>query len=272
MYKTLVVEDNAVFRYAVRTIVDWASCGFELAAEAVNGKHALTLLEARRFDLILTDVSMPEMNGIDLLRTVKQQAPDTVIVMLSSYDDFQFVKDSMKIGAEDYLLKHDLEPAAMRQMLEQVKQVLDKQKDGRRAQTDVSSHGVAAEEAPIGMDAAAGTAGSVPASASACRRKEIRQAIAYIQAHYAEDISTAALASSLGFSANYLSNLFRSETGCRIKEFVNRERVEQARRLLKDTNLKVYEVAERVGFQDVSYFCKVFKEITGTTVSTERNS
>jgi len=241
MYKTLVVEDNAVFRYAVRTIVDWASCGFELAAEAVNGKHALTLMEARRFDFILTDVSMPEMNGIDLLRTVKRDSPDTVFVMLSSYDDFRFVKDSMKIGAEDYLLKHDLEPEGMRRMLEQVKQVLDKQREDRRVQAEG-------------------------------RRKEIRQAIAYIQAHYAEDISTAELAQRLGFSANYMSNLFRSETGYRIKEFVNRERVAQARRLLKETNLKVYEVAERVGFQDSSYFCKVFKEITGTTVSTERNS
>lgn len=271
MYKTLVVEDNAVFRYAVRTIVDWASCGFELAAEAVNGKHALTLLEARRFDFILTDVSMPEMNGIDLLRTVKRQTPDTVIVMLSSYDDFQFVKDSMKIGAEDYLLKDDLEPAAMRRMLEQVKQLLDKQREDRQARVrpnDVPRANAEAVVAATGMDAAAGTG----RFASACRRKEIRQAIAYIQAHYAEDISTAALARSLGFSANYLSNLFRGETGCRIKEYVNRVRVEHSKRLLKDTNLKVYEVAERVGFQDSSYFCKVFKEITGTTVSAERNS
>jgi len=264
MYKTLVVEDNAVFRYAVRTIVDWASCGFEVAAEAVNGKHALTLLEARRFDLILTDVSMPEMNGIDLLRAVKRQTPDTVIVMLSSYDDFRFVKDSMKIGAEDYLLKHDLEPEAMRQLLEQVKQLLDK----RRAREEESLRGAA--ETLTAADA--GARADTDAAGATYSRKEIRQAVDYIQAHYAEEISIAALARSLGFSANYLSNLFRSETGYRMKEFVNRVRVERAKRLLRDTNLKVYEVAERVGFQDSSYFCKVFKEITGTTVTTGRNS
>jgi two-component system response regulator YesN len=241
------VEDNAVYRYAVRTILDWPAHGFELAAEAVNGKQALQVLERERFDLILTDVSMPEMNGIDLIKAVKYSAPETVVVMLSSYDDFQFVKDSMKLGAEDYLLKHDLEPESLARILSQVRERLLSEENSRRQ------------------------GGRESASSRPCR-KEIQDALAYIREHFAEDISVTALSKVLNFSPNYLSNLFRNETGMRIFEYVNRLRMESAQRLLRDTESRVYEVAEKVGYQDVSYFCKVFKETTGTTVSEFRRN
>lgn len=246
-YKAMIVEDNAVYRHAVKTIIDWSANGFDLAAEAVNGKQALQVLENQRFDLILTDVSMPEMNGIDLIKAVKNSAPETIVVMLSSYDDFQFVKDSMKLGAEDYLLKHDLEPESLTKVLNQVRERLESQKNSRRLNVSDAMY-------------------------SRPYRKEIQEALAYIRVHFAEDLSVAALSKVLNFSPNYLSNLFRSETGVRMVEYVNRLRMESARSLLRDTELRVCEVAERVGFKDVSYFCKVFKETTGTTVSEFRRN
>ncbi|MEK0316713.1 response regulator [Cohnella sp. 56] len=505
LYQAMIVEDNAVYRQAIRTLVDWERHGFRIAAEAVNGKQALERLAAQRFDLILTDVSMPEMNGIELVKAVKENGVDAVIVMLSSYDDFQFVKDSLKLGAEDYLLKHELAPEALAAMLTQVQGKLERsevrrsQEQARRQEmrgwrmkqwltgdesaalpaddlagllptaayrlilladsagadggvrltdesgTDaaelipiragrsalivdaaaerVGRHGsgraaselaerwlacgaarcgrVAAIAAGDGRDGLRGLreayaqaeaalflavydgwgrlyeaqpgvrapgrpdgSGEADAAkrwqdalrsesgdrlaaaaaelfaqwarlkppksilqrrlaelyaslypyaepsaqgardwwtaladsldrlepirhleedlAAACRerfgeaqasqtsRKEIRQAIAYIREHYAEDISISDLSGRLGFSANYLSNLFRSETGLRMTEYVNRVRMEAAMHLLRDTQLKVYEVAGRVGYQDASYFCKVFKEITGRTVSAYR--
>ncbi|WP_217592374.1 response regulator [Cohnella sp. GbtcB17] len=512
-YQTMIVEDNAVYRHAIRTLIDWERSGFRIAAEAVNGKQALEKMAEQRFDLILTDVSMPEMNGIDLVKAVNERGEDTVIVMLSAYDDFQFVKDSLKLGADDYLLKQEMEPDTMVAMLGQVKEKLSRLRSSRKKERsnrseaqaarlkqwmtgEANAHPAAddglAELLPAGdyrlillasrecgeMDgdriqqaaqdgatelecgrtlaipirsgrlalvagvpddgargcgsgraarelagrwlgqgedrcsraaaiaAGRGSAGlyglreayeeaeralflavyegwgrlfeaepkpPAPANqaaeaeeaarrwqaavrsgsgedmaaAAACQfdllsrakpakvvlqrqlvdlyaslyhhadpaahavpdwwsvlsgsidrldpirrmeadfaafcrerfpeseavpanRKEIRQAIAYIRSHYAEDISVAGLSGQLGFSANYLSNLFRSETGLRVTEYVNRVRMEVAKRLLRDMQLKVYEVASKVGYHDASYFCKVFKEVTGETVTAFR--
>jgi two-component system response regulator YesN len=98
-------------------------------------------------------------------------------------------------------------------------------------------------------------------------RKEIQMVMDYIHAHYAEDITIVKLSNVLCISTNYLSNLFRQETGIQIIEYLNRYRIDRATKLLRDPTLKVYEVAERTGFQDTSYFCKVFKGIEGTTVT-----
>ncbi|MNY35565.1 HTH-type transcriptional regulator YesS [compost metagenome] len=96
-------------------------------------------------------------------------------------------------------------------------------------------------------------------------------ALAYIEEHYAEDITIAKLAESLHLSANYVSNLFKSETGLRFVEYLNRYRIRKAKTWLQDPSLKVYEVAEKTGFQETSYFCKVFKDLEGKTVKEFRS-
>ena len=93
-----------------------------------------------------------------------------------------------------------------------------------------------------------------------------------MEEHYAEDITVARLADVLHLSANYLSNLFKSETGMRIVEYMNRCRIQKAKQLLQDPAWEVYEVAEKTGFQETSYFCKVFKELEGKTVKEFRRN
>lgn len=121
MLKAMIVEDNAMYRYAVKSILRWEDHGFEIIHEALNGKHALELLKESQVDLILTDISMPQLNGIELIQHVKLFDPNIKIVALSSYDDFHFVKEALKLGAEDYLLKHELEPQSLENLLEQMR-------------------------------------------------------------------------------------------------------------------------------------------------------
>lgn len=121
MLNAMIVEDNAIYRYAIKSIIRWEDYGFHIVNEALNGVHALDILQHQHVDLILTDISMPEMNGIDLIQKVKQQDDSIKIVALSSFDDFRYVKEALKLGAEDYLLKHDLEPESLQQLLAQMK-------------------------------------------------------------------------------------------------------------------------------------------------------
>lgn len=96
---------------------------------------------------------------------------------------------------------------------------------------------------------------------------EIRSAIRYIQNHIAEDISLGEIAACVGLSDNYFSNLFKQEMGENLTAFVNRIRIEKAKQLLDTSNLKVYEIAEKVGFRNTTYFSTTFKKLVGISVS-----
>lgn len=123
-YKVLIVDDDQNFRYAAREMLPWKKYNFVIAAEAVNGKQALDLMHQERFDLVVTDMSMPLMNGVELIRAAKKEFPDVLFVALSAYDDFEFVKESLKCGAEDYILKYDMEEAKTEQVIAEMKNKL----------------------------------------------------------------------------------------------------------------------------------------------------
>lgn len=110
MLRIMIVDDDQNYRYAIRSILPWETYGFTIAAEAVHGKQALSLMESVPVDIVITDISMPMMNGIDLIREVKKRCPAVAILALSSYDDFEYVKEALKQGASDYILKHDMQP------------------------------------------------------------------------------------------------------------------------------------------------------------------
>ncbi len=128
MMKVMIVEDDVMFRYAIRTILDWSAYGFDIIGEAINGKHALQLMEGGEPELLLVDINMPEMNGIDLIKEVKKTRSYIKIIVLSNYDDFNFVKEALKYGAEDYLLKHELNREDLLRLLEQTKAKLTEER------------------------------------------------------------------------------------------------------------------------------------------------
>ena len=107
--RVLIVEDDKFFRFAIKKFVDWESHGFEIAGEAVHGAAALEFVESQPVEVVVTDMSMPVMNGIELTAMLRDKHPDILIIALSAYDDFEFVKESLKLGASDYILKQDIE-------------------------------------------------------------------------------------------------------------------------------------------------------------------
>lgn len=108
-WKILLAEDDQNFRYAIKEIVPWEDSEFEIIGEAIHGKQALEFMKTNSVDILLTDMDMPVMNGVELIREVKKLYPYVRILALSAYDDFSFVKESMKLGAEDYILKQDMD-------------------------------------------------------------------------------------------------------------------------------------------------------------------
>ena len=105
MLKTFLVEDEVVIREMIKKMIPWEQYGFELAGEASDGEMALPLILKSKPDLLITDIKMPFMDGLTLCKLVKKELPNIKIVILSGYDDFNYAKQAINIGVEDYLLK-----------------------------------------------------------------------------------------------------------------------------------------------------------------------
>ena len=510
MYKLLIVEDDVAYRYAVRSLLGRAGDRYEFLPDAINGKHALEIMQKERPDVIITDISMPEMNGVELIKRVKASRPEIKILALSAYDDFAFVKEALKSGAEDYLLKYELEESDLGGMLDALCTKIDKERKERRDSLEedfrrlvlgepggaekaggvlrglfpgkdpdlyaaaairplaadvpagrvrealerlaeenarcrfidlperklfaavlnlssldanaakeglgalakrivnrveqiagpvcvslsevfagtedpsksfrqaerllergfylTSSRILHAEEGPttgevrlddcrakaadllrsleagdgenaekaateffgllgekrpdlealgelavglfadffllakkkkrdfariagldrcpLRLEEIASSFAELERTVSACAlrfletekdprescRREIAAVRDYLRRNFRKDVELADIAASLGYSPNYLCNLFKKETGLRIFEYLNKVRIEEAVKLLSATNLKVYEIAERTGFRTASYFSQTFKDVTGRSISEYRKS
>ena len=105
MIKVFLVEDEVVIRDAIKNSIDWEQEGYEFVGEASDGELALPMILKEKPDILITDIRMPFMDGLELSRLVKKELPDTNIIILSGYDEFEYAKEAIKIGVEEYLLK-----------------------------------------------------------------------------------------------------------------------------------------------------------------------
>jgi two-component system, response regulator YesN len=126
MTKVMIVEDEALVRIGLKTLVHWEEHGFSLEAEAANGSEALNLLEKIQVDIIITDIRMPVMDGLAMINEIRKRQIDCEIIVLSSYDDFQYVKKAMVYGVKDYIHKPTMTPENIISTLERVKADIEK--------------------------------------------------------------------------------------------------------------------------------------------------
>ncbi|BBI31254.1 response regulator transcription factor [Cohnella abietis] len=105
MIKLMIVDDESIIRKGIRTSIDWWALQVEIVGEARNGKQALELVEQLKPDIVLTDIRMPHMDGLEFAQQLKQQFPYIKIIILSGYDDFNYARKALKIGVTEYLMK-----------------------------------------------------------------------------------------------------------------------------------------------------------------------
>ena len=105
MYRALIVDDEDIIKIGLKTIIDWEQLGFEIVGTAEDGLEAIKKVEELSPDLIITDIIMPRMDGIELMEELKKRGFAGKIIVLSNYGEVDYVKRAMKLGAEDYILK-----------------------------------------------------------------------------------------------------------------------------------------------------------------------
>lgn len=117
LFKIVIIDDEMILRNGLKYLCNWEEYGFTIVGEASNGVEGLQMIKELSPDIVITDIVMPEMDGIDLTAQIKKLYPNIHIIVLSSYDNFAYAKSSFKLGIADYLLKPELETDSLLQLL-----------------------------------------------------------------------------------------------------------------------------------------------------------
>ena len=148
MVKVFLVEDEAIIRHGIRDNIDWASHGFEFAGEAGDGEYAYPLILKAQPDILVTDIKMPFMDGLELSRLVKKALPRTRIIVLSGYNEFEYAKEAIKIGISDYLLK----PVSSAGLIDALKKAADEIREERENSRLLERYFVSYEKYSVFLD------------------------------------------------------------------------------------------------------------------------
>jgi two-component system response regulator YesN len=246
--KVLVVDDELPVRQELRSF-DWKSNGAELAGECEDGKAALEFCGQNRVDVIISDITMPSMDGINLFTQIRHRYPAIQLFVLTCHRNFDYAHQMLRLGVLDYLVKVNMKDEDIVRVLEKARASIERNR-----------------LVEIGALEKKRNTPSCPS------RPEIKRAQAYIDAHLETDLSLSSVAAQVGLSSYYLSHLFPAEIGIPFSEYVIERRLKQAKKLLKTTNLKIYEAAYKAGFPNYRYFSLVFKKRFGITPKECRKS
>lgn len=391
MWNLMIVEDESIVRIGLRYMLNWEELGFVWKAEASNGEEALQLLETEDIHIVMTDIRMPGMDGIELTKSIRSKYPAVQVIFISSYDNFSYAREAIRLGALDYLHKATMDEDEVAEVLrkaanklqatpvqeklvasedrhEYLLSLLDRhtfpvepyisdledQKfdEGywltvfrRRGDAIMESEEafqlrITAIQYFIAEYVAKDWGGivfhrsyreiiwltPVAAKVGIRSRKEnnqyvevlkqkvfellnvsviystsshyqhirqipdaymevllqlpvneqsdnfiVRRAKAYVDQHIVEDITLTKVAINAFVSPGHLSRIFLKEVGENFTDYVIRNKMEYAQKLLRGTNKKIYEIAAEIGYTNSHYFSKLFKERVGLTPVEYRN-
>lgn len=257
MWKVLLVEDEVFVRESVREIIAWEELGFTVSGEAGNGAEALEMIRQDAPDLVISDIVMPEMDGVELLRRTREEGYDSRFVMLTCMSDFENVRQAMEYGASNYILKLSMSVNSLRDTLRKINNELVKSQENRKVSAGPSGSAVPLPPLP---------------HEELTSHPEIQKILQYLHAHYDEDITVKSMSQYVMMAENYVSTLFKKKTGQTLIHYLHQIRVDQALQLLIHSDLPVYEIGNRVGFVNDNYFIKIFKRLTEQTPSQYRNN
>ena len=229
MIKVLIVDDERLIREGLRDFINWESLGMEIADTSGDGQDALQKVLALKPQIVLCDIRLPELSGLDVLRQARAKGSDSRFIFISAYSEFRYAQEALRLGASDYLLK-PIEMDALSEVLLRCRSTLE-----------------------------------VPAEAPEKSYQEnfMADVTAFLEENFSREVSIAEISAHMGMSVSYTGKLFKKNMGCSISQYLYRLRMERAKALIESTTDRIYEIAEQVGYSDISHFSKKFKEYWG---------
>ena len=246
----LIVDDEPRAREGIKRLLEkWAS-GQHRIITASNGKEALTILQHEKVHVLLTDIRMPEITGLEVLEKMKEDV-SPVVIIISAYPDFDYAQKAIGLGVLNYLLK-PVKKSELIETVEKAVQVSNKKEREKVIEKVVDDKLINA------LDQYYPT------------REPIREAIQFIDQHLKEEISLKDVADHIHLNPSYFSTLFKEQVKLTFSEYLTRRRMQRAKELLITTKMTVSEIAEACGYKTTKYFIQLFKEMEGETPNSYR--
>jgi YesN/AraC family two-component response regulator len=248
MLRLLIADDEMLERMVLnKTLVQNLGNRCEIL-QAENGRQVLELYEKKKPQILILDIEMPGITGIEAAQKIREKDKNCCIIFLTAFDDFSYAKKAISVHALEYLLKPFDEQEMMLVVEEAVRQV-------------EQNSGVDEIEAAAGNEEPAQEGNT---DADDPKMTKVTEEISrYIRENYVRDISMQDAARHMNYSEAYFSKLFKHCFGKNFTAYLTEYRVEMAKKLLAQSNINIKEVGFAVGYQDSGYFTKVFKRITG---------
>lgn len=246
MLKLLIADDERIIRETISSLIDWKSLGVELAGVCSNGLEAYDMIIDESPDIVLTDIKMPGMNGLELIRNIAEINPDTRFIILSGYGEFEYAKEAMKFGVRHYILK----PCNEKQISDSIAAVSQECYEKKAKKESPNTPSVFVEKM-YGKNTLS---------------EQIKK---YVEQHLSDsNITLKDIAENhLFMNVDYVSKRFLKETGHKFSDYLAETRIRNAKRYLAE-GYRIQDVADKVGCgNNPHYFSQLFKKKTGTTPS-----
>lgn len=253
MYRVLIVEDEDLIRKGLVYVFDWHKHDCVVIGEAANGREALEFIGKTAPDIVVTDIRMPILDGLGLIEAIKHMPIETII--LTGYDEFNYAQKAIACGVSDYLLKPVKD--------DDLGQALDKicERIRKNQIADYLTSRMETMEAYKILDVA------IYYTRVDYGSRYTPQVLTFIENNYMQKISIDHIADQLEVSGAYLARKFKEDVSHTFNDFLTRYRLQKALEFMGGSDLKIYQIAERVGFSEYKYFSQVFKNHTGYSPS-----
>lgn len=255
--KLLIADDEALIRKGLLSL-DWKSIGMDEVYSVSNGDEAWNLINTENIDIVIFDIRMPGLSGLELAELVKENSMDLAIVLLTGFSEFEYARRAIKSGVYEYLLK----PISPRELLETMENVRIRLEQERYQKKLVREH----EEIEGTFDTVAQVRNQFSKSS-----QSVLAILTDMASEFSTGISLSEMADRYHFTSSHISNKIKKETGYSFLEILNAIRLMNAALLLLEGE-KVNKVCEKVGYNDQRYFSQVFRRTFGCSPSEYKES
>lgn len=242
MFKVIIIDDEDLVREAIIALGKWRDFGIIKIYEADNAKSALEIIEKEMPDIVVTDMKMPVMDGIELLRVLDFNHHNTKVIVVSGFSDYIYTRQAIRSNVVDYILK----PVDSQDLNNAIAAAIS-------AIEDEKGKLAYAEDDEL------------------IERNGIFEVEKYVRDNFNNEINLEELANKFFMSREHISRLFKKQFNTNLFDYLTELRIEKAKELMHKTQYTVEEVALRVGFSNGNYFSKAFRRKTNLSPSEYRN-
>lgn len=231
MWKVMIADDEHYMLEAMENLIDWNKMECQLVYKARNGQSLLDQIKKNPPDIVITDIKMPLVSGIEVAKYVYENRLPIKVIILSAYAEFQYAQEAIKYDVCGYIIKTsviEMLPGMIQKAVGKLSIPVENEKDSEEHYSD----------------------------------DILGRLQKYIAEHYTDKLNLTRIAQDIHANGSYLSRLYKTKTGQNLFDVINKMKLEKAKEYMSQ-GMRIYEIAQLVGFDDVSYFSRVFRKHEG---------